>query len=90
MKRWKNLRDRFVRELKKSKKNDSDDGADSLHSSWPFFDFLLFLQDSVRHRKYELYSTQHALDLSTACNRTKPTEVSETSETISEELRYLK
>lgn len=43
-----------MREFKKSKKND-DEGAVLLHSSWPFFDFLLFLQDSVRHRKYAIY-----------------------------------
>lgn len=51
MKRWKNLRDKFVRELKKSK--NSDTGEDDVPSGWPFFDFLLFLQDSVRHRKYD-------------------------------------
>lgn len=50
MKRWKNLRDRFVRELKKSKRDGVEDAV-LPHSSWPFFDFLLFLQDSVRHRK---------------------------------------
>lgn len=53
MKRWKNLRDRFVRELKKSKNKDTgEDAVPPQSSCWPFFDFLLFLQDSVRHRKY--------------------------------------
>ena len=58
MKRWKNLRDRFVRELKKIK-NDGDEAV-SLHCSWPFFDVLLFLQDSVRHRKYA-FDIVHAI-----------------------------
>lgn len=45
-KRWKNLRDRFVRELKKAKLSD-----EAPSSCWPLFDLLLFLQDSIRHRK---------------------------------------
>lgn len=59
-----------MRELKKAKKNDDDEGAVLLHSSWPFFDFLLFLQDSVRHRKYafDCICIWYSFDVSTELN----------------------
>lgn len=50
MKRWKNIRDRFVRELKKTKQYKNEDVDSSYASSWPMYDRLLFLQDIVRHR----------------------------------------
>lgn len=50
MKRWKCLRDKFVRELKKTKKKKSGDSGPSYISCWSLFDSLLFLTDSVKHR----------------------------------------
>ena len=50
IKRWKNIRDRFVRELKKTKQNIGEEGDSSYTPSWPLFSKLLFLQDIVRHR----------------------------------------
>ena len=51
-KRWKALRDKFVRELKKVKKRKSgDSGPVYVHvSCWAHFHNMSFLQDSVRHR----------------------------------------
>ena len=50
MRRWKSLRDKFVRELKKVKGKKSGDAGPAAVSSWSLFDTLLFLQDTVRHR----------------------------------------
>ena len=50
MVKWKSLRDRFVRELKKAKQDHSGDSGTSFTSPWSQFNALLFLQDSVRHR----------------------------------------
>ena len=49
MKRFKSLRERFVREKKKRTKK-SGDAADNT-PVWPYYDLLLFLKDVVKHRK---------------------------------------
>ena len=51
MKRWKAIRDQFVRELKKVKERRSGDPGPPYVPSWELFNALMFLQDSVRHRK---------------------------------------
>ena len=48
--RWKVLRDRFVRELKQTKPKSGDAGP-PLSSSWPLFKVLNFLTDTVKHKK---------------------------------------
>ena len=47
-KRWKTLRDRYVRELKKTKQKKS---GDAYVSHWCLFEVLSFLEDSVRHKQ---------------------------------------
>lgn len=49
-KKWKNLRDQFVREMKKKKKRPSGGKGPAFVSRWPFFDTLMFLNDTVCHR----------------------------------------
>ena len=51
-KRWKSLRDKFVRELKliKKKKVSGTSGPPPT-SDWPYFTVMSFIQDTVRHRK---------------------------------------
>lgn len=51
MRKWKSLRDGFVRELKKVKKKKTGEPGPAYTSQWELFDMLLFLQDSVCHRK---------------------------------------
>jgi len=48
-KKWKNMRDHFVREVKKKKKPSGEKGP-AFVSRWPYFDMMLFLSDTVRHR----------------------------------------
>ena len=50
-KRWKALRDKFVRETKKTKKKKSGDKGPIVVSSWPLFDVMFFFNDTIRHRK---------------------------------------
>ena len=50
-KRWKNLRDHFVRELKKVKTKKTGSAGPVYVSCWPLYDLMLFLQDSVKHRQ---------------------------------------
>ena len=50
MRRWKTVRDHFVRELRKMKKT-SGEADPELKSNWYLFDLLLFLTDTVRHRQ---------------------------------------
>ena len=49
-KKRKSMRDRFVRELRKVKELKSGDPGPPYKPSWPLFELLLFLSDSVRHR----------------------------------------
>ena len=51
MKKWKNLRDYFVRENKKVKKRLSGSKGPPYVSRWPLFDIMSFITDSVRHRE---------------------------------------
>ena len=50
MKKWKALRDKFVRELKNVKLRKSGDSRPKYVSCWAYFDNMSFLKDSVRHR----------------------------------------
>ena len=50
MKKWKALKDRFVRELKKVKLTKSGDCCPKYVSCWAYFDNMSFLKDSVCHR----------------------------------------
>ena len=45
------MRDKFVRELKKVKGGKSGDAGPVYSPSWPLFDSLQFLTDTVKHRK---------------------------------------
>ena len=45
------MRDKFVRELKKVKGGKSGDAGPAYSPSWPLFDLLQFLTDTVKHRK---------------------------------------
>ena len=49
--KWKNLRDRYVRELKALKKPTGTGGPAPV-SQWPYFNIMSFIKDTVRHRKY--------------------------------------
>ena len=51
LKRWKSLRDRFVREAKKVKENATSDGGSGYVPPWSLFHSMTFLMDSIRHRK---------------------------------------
>ena len=51
IKRWKSLRDRFVREAKKIKENTTPGGVSVYVPPWSLFDSMSFLMDSIRHRK---------------------------------------
>jgi Adh transcription factor 1 len=51
LKRWKSLRDRFVREAKKVKENATPDGGSGYVPPWSLFHSMTFLMDSIRHRK---------------------------------------
>ena len=49
MKRWKSIRDHFVREVRKTKKPSGEAGPE-FKSSWHLFEVLRFLVDTVKHR----------------------------------------
>ena len=49
MKRGTSLRDHFVRELCKKKRPSGEAGSE-YKSSWPWYDLLLFLTNTVKHR----------------------------------------
>jgi hypothetical protein len=51
MKKWKSLRDRFVRELKKTKHRVSGDSGPPATSSWKYFEVLMFLADTMKHKR---------------------------------------
>ena len=50
MRRWKTMRDKYVRELKKVKCRKSGDAGPPYVSCWPLFGMMSFLNDTVRHR----------------------------------------
>ena len=49
--KWKYLRDRYVRELKKTKFKRSEDEEGAVQSTWALFELMSFLESSVRHRR---------------------------------------
>ena len=49
--RWKTLRDRFVRELKKTKGKKSGDPGPVIVSCWPLFELMKFVSDTVKHKR---------------------------------------
>ena len=48
--RWKVLRDRFVRELKKKQPTGC---AAKTSSDWEPLEYMIFLRDSIKHRRYQ-------------------------------------
>ena len=48
--KWKSIRDRYVREVKKVKDQRSGDAGPPYKPSWPLFEMLMFLSDCIRHR----------------------------------------
>ncbi|CAG5056224.1 unnamed protein product [Parnassius apollo] len=46
-KKWKNLRDHFRKELKKFPPARSGDPGDTLQSTWPYFQQMLFIKDDL-------------------------------------------
>lgn len=50
MKKWKTLRDRYVRERKKVKRKPSGEAGPCYKSCWCFYEALSFLGDTVKHR----------------------------------------
>jgi hypothetical protein len=49
-KKWKNMRDKFVKEHKKVKEVKSGDPGPPYKPSWKLYELLLFLKDSIRHQ----------------------------------------
>ena len=49
--RWKSLRDKFVKELRKVKARKSGDKGPPYVSPWKLYRALTFLTDSVKHRQ---------------------------------------
>ena len=52
LKRWRNLRDQFVRELRMKKSMKSGDQGPQYISRYQFFEVTKFVRDTVRHREY--------------------------------------
>ena len=48
--RWKSLRDKFVREIKKAKKRKSDEEGPVYVSCWPHFQVMMVVSDTIKHR----------------------------------------
>ena len=53
--KWKSLRDKFVREYKKVKGGKSGDCLPRYIPTWPLFNLMEFLSDSVQHRRLSLF-----------------------------------
>ena len=51
MKKWISLRDRFVRELKKTTHRVFGDSGPPTTSSWKYFEILMFLADTMKHQQ---------------------------------------
>lgn len=49
--RWRLLRDRYVRELRKVKARKSGDEGPPYQPSWPLYKQLGFLESTVQHRR---------------------------------------
>ena len=56
LKRWKALRDRFVREAKKVRENMTPDGGSGYVPPWSLFQSMAFLMESIRHRRWAGFS----------------------------------
>lgn len=52
--RWRTLRDKFVRELKKTKDKRSGDAGPVIVSCWPLFDVMSFIGDTVKHKRLSI------------------------------------
>lgn len=61
IRRWRVMRDRFVRELRRTKNNDNDSGHIKCSS---FFSDMLFLVRHVKSKKYEAEATDLSPDIS--------------------------
>ena len=48
--RWRLLRDKFVRELKKVKEKKSGGPGPAYVLCWPYYKNILFLQETVKHK----------------------------------------
>ena len=46
------LRDKYVRERKKTKKKPSGGSGPPSVSCWPLFDQMAFIDDTVKHKRY--------------------------------------
>ena len=51
IRRWRNLRDKFVRENKKVTKRKSGEEGPCYVSNWPLYNIMLFIGDTVKHRE---------------------------------------
>ena len=49
--RWKSLRDKFVREVKKVKGGKSGDAGPQYTPTWPLYRLLEFLLSTIKHRQ---------------------------------------
>ncbi|XP_044729187.1 uncharacterized protein LOC123292538 [Chrysoperla carnea] len=62
-KKWRGLRDCFVKELKKAHKRKAEQGPSSeLQSKWCYFKMLLFLKDTINRGEFKTSSTLEAID----------------------------
>ena len=50
--KWKSLRDKFVKELRKVKARKSGDEGPPYVSTWQLYELMTFLTDSVKHRQW--------------------------------------
>lgn len=48
--RWKSLRDKYVREKKKTKMGKSGDEGPPPKSTWPLFEIMSFIDETIHHR----------------------------------------
>ena len=49
--KWKKLRDKFVREVKKIKRGKSGDAGLKYTPTWPLFPLMEFIGDTIKHRR---------------------------------------
>ena len=50
-KKWRSIRNRYVRETKKVKERRSGDPGPPYTPVWELYDMLTFLKDQIKHRK---------------------------------------
>lgn len=51
IRRWRSLRDKFVRENKNVTKRKSGEEGPCYVSNWPLYNIMLFIGDTVKHRE---------------------------------------